>query len=110
MKVRIAEMEDFNQLDKLQKEAATRLKNQGSSQWSEILTNDEQRNLLTRLESKELLLIEEENQLVGMCYLYTQPNDWDFSLWKREENKKHYYLHKLVIGDLFVGNNYGERY
>lgn len=26
MKVRIAEMEDFNQLDKLQKEAATRLK------------------------------------------------------------------------------------
>jgi hypothetical protein len=40
MKVRIAEMEDFNQLDKLQKEAATRLKNQGSSQWSEILTND----------------------------------------------------------------------
>jgi predicted GNAT family N-acyltransferase len=109
MKVRIAEMEDFNQLDKLQKEAATRLKNQGSSQWSEILTNDEQRNLLTRLESKELLLIEEENQLVGMCYLYTQPNDWDFSLWKREENKKHYYLHKLVIGDLFVGNNYGAK-
>ncbi|GEM_PF-2454156 len=107
MKVRIAEMEDFNQLDRLQKEAATRLKNQGSSQWSYILTNDEQPNLLERLKNKEILVVEENYQLVGMCYLYTQPNEWDFSLWQREENKKHYYLHKLVIGDLFVGKNYG---
>lgn len=109
MKVRIGSIEDFKKVDNLQKEVATRLKNQGSSQWSGILTNDEHPNLLTHLKGEELLLIEEDKELVGMCYLYTQPNDWDFSLWKKEENKKHYYLHKLVIGDLFVGNNYGSK-
>lgn len=109
MRVRLGNKDDFSQLDKLQKEVATRLRKQGSSQWSEILKNDEQSNLLARLEEKELLLIEEEEKIVGMCYLYTKPNEWDSSLWKRDQNKKHYYLHKLTIGNLFVGNNYGSR-
>ena len=91
------------------KEAAERLKRSGSKQWSHVLEDEEIEILKDKLVKKEVLVIEEDSQLVGMSYLYQKPNEWDFGLWEKEEIKGVYYLHKVVIGDLFVGKNYGEK-
>ena len=109
MKVRIAELNDFEVLDNILKEVTTRLKNKGSKQWAYILTNGEQDVLRTHILKEEVLVIEENNLVVGTCYLYTQPNEWDYGLWQREENKDSFYLHKLAISDLFVGKHYGKK-
>lgn len=109
MQTRIGEEKDFKLLDELLKEAANRLKEKGSKQWSHVLENEEEVNLLSHLIHKEVLVFEVNNELVGMCYLYTEPNNWDFGLWKQAEKQGHYYLHKVVIGDRFVGKNYGQQ-
>lgn len=107
MEVRVGQLSDFEQLDSLQKEVANRLKDKGSQQWDYILNNQEQANLKTHLLAKEVLVIEEANKLVGMCYLYQKPNSWDENLWHRELDKKSYYLHKVMLSSQFGG--YGEK-
>ncbi|MBO0476397.1 GNAT family N-acetyltransferase [Vagococcus sp. DIV0080] len=109
MTVRIAKQEDFNVLDEALKETAKRLKRKGSTQWAHILTNEEASTLKMRLSKGEVLIIEEGPYMVGMCYLYEEPNEWDYSLWQKETESGNYYLHKVVVRDLFVGKQYGQK-
>lgn len=108
MKVRLGEVQELSLLNQLLKEAAERLKRKGSTQWGDVLENNELNSLKNRLIQQEVLVFEENNQIMGMCYLYQKPNDWDFGLWGKKEEKGHYYLHKVAIRDEFVGKNYGE--
>lgn len=107
--MRLGEPKDFLLLDSLLKETATRLQNKGSSQWNHILKGEETRELHKRLSQNEIFVFEEENVISGMCYLYQVPNSWDNSLWNQKEEKGSYYLHKVVVSDLFVGQKYGEK-
>ena len=109
MNIRIGKENEFDLLDDLLKQAATRLKNKGSEQWSHILEDAEQETLHFRLNNQEVLLFEENEQIAGMCYLYEEPNEWDADLWKHPKEDNHYYLHKVVISDAFVGQHYGEK-
>lgn len=109
MKTRIGHIDELALLNNLLKEAATRLKQKGSKQWAHVLEDRELEVLKDRLSEGEVLVFEENNQVVGMCYLYQKPNEWDFGLWEKQEEEGAYYLHKVVIGNRFVGKNYGEK-
>ena len=80
MDVRLAKPQDVSLLDDLLKETANRLKSKGSTQWSHILKGEETEALRKHIEQEEVIIFENDNQLVGMCYLYEEPNEWDQSL------------------------------
>ncbi|MEG0285339.1 MULTISPECIES: GNAT family N-acetyltransferase [Vagococcus] len=109
MDVRLAKPQDVSLLDDLLKETANRLKSKGSTQWSHILKGEETEALRKHIEQEEVIIFENDNQLVGMCYLYEEPNEWDQSLWGLEAEKGSYYLHKVVVSDLFIGKNMGSK-
>lgn len=109
MEVRIGQELEFKELDKIQKDVAERLKIKGSMQWDYILTNQEQANLKTHLSKKEVLVVEENKKIVGICYLYQEPEEWDRGLWQKEKDLKSYYLHKVMLSNDFTGGSYGEK-
>lgn len=107
MNVRIGKSDDFKKLDSIQKEVAKRLKDKGSKQWNYILDGVEEAVLASRIEQKEVIILEDKDEVIGLAYLYEEPIFWDESLWGDEKIEGVYYLHKVAINDAGKGKDYG---
>ncbi|MEG0254389.1 MAG: GNAT family N-acetyltransferase [Vagococcus sp.] len=101
---------DFNDVNQILIETATRLNKKGSSQWSHILIGEEKEDLARHLADKEVVVLTMEKEIIALAYLYQKPNTWDFGLWQLPFNENIYYLHKVAIKDAFVGKNYGKQF
>lgn len=101
MGIRLATMADFSHLDILLKQAAMRIKQKNSNQWSTILHNEEQETLKHHIREKEVYVYEVDESVAGMVYLYKGRREWDKALWEKQMDS--YYLHKLALGDGYTG-------
>ncbi|MDT2815932.1 GNAT family N-acetyltransferase [Vagococcus carniphilus] len=108
MHVRLGNLEDLKQTDDILKDVAKKLKNKGSMQWSEILDGKETPVLIARLKQKEVIILEDEQEIIGLVYIYQDPSTWDKSLWHDEKIRDVYYLHKVAIKNNANGKNYGQ--
>lgn len=94
----------------LLKEAAEWLKEQGSSQWSDVLTGEDKHGLAEAVKRGEVFFFyNNEKELVGMVAAWKKPTEWDQQLWGDfRPNKKAVYIHRVIIRPFYRGKNYGE--
>ncbi|TYS69617.1 GNAT family N-acetyltransferase [Sutcliffiella horikoshii] len=101
----------------LLKSRATDLKSKGSSQWSFLLTGDEDAEIL-QLVTKGLFYkvahksdIQDQTfpPLLATFMLSDKQEEWDVHLWGQEETQETVYLHKLAVAMQHRGEGLGDR-
>ncbi|MGX6961360.1 GNAT family N-acetyltransferase [Vagococcus xieshaowenii] len=106
MEIRQANHGEFNHILQLLKQAATRIKNTGSTQWAHVLEGKEDQQLLTHLLNQEVMVGIMDNEIISVCYLTKRMSDWDCNLWGNRSTPHDfptYYLHKLALADGYQG-------
>ncbi|MTD38481.1 GNAT family N-acetyltransferase [Erwinia sp. CPCC 100877] len=95
----------------LLKETAEWLRDQGSSQWSDILSGDDKHGITNAVINGDVFFYyDEEEQLIGMAAAWRQASAWDQYLWESVETKNDVrYLHRVIVRPAFRGKNYGEK-
>ncbi len=113
MKIRKGLSSEKEQFEAILIEAATRIKETGSSQWGHILKGEEGSIVAARLHQEEAYIYEEEvagkTKIVAVFYLYERPNDWDYGIWQEEEQAGVFYLHRLSLADGYTGKGIAEQ-
>lgn len=111
MKTRLAIISDLDRLNMIQYEAANRIKETGSTQWATILLGEEKANLKKQVEQGHVWVIEENETILGLLYLYDTPNTWDRMLWENQELiPGACYLHKLALSNEAVGKGVADEF
>lgn len=113
MKIRQGTSVDLAAFEGVLKEAATRIKATGSTQWGHILAGEETAIIIKHLADGEAFLYEEmvegATKVVAAFYLYQKPNQWDLDLWGAEQGPNSYYLHRLSLADGYTGKGLAEQ-
>lgn len=106
--------EDGPAIVELLKSRATDLKSKGSSQWSFLLTGQEDEEIF-ELVSKGLFykvtLCDHAAppQLAATFMLSDKQEEWDVHLWGQEKTQNTVYLHKLAVALQHKGEGLGDR-
>lgn len=113
MKIRKGLSNEAKKIEAVLIEAATRIKQTGSSQWGHILDGEESDIVAARIEQGEAYVYEEERDgeinIAAVFYLYESPNDWDYGIWQEAEQRGVYYLHRLSLADSYTGKGIAEQ-
>ena len=104
MEIILGKPEDQVVVETILVEATRRIQQTGSSQWATILTGSEKEIIATKLAQGEVYLAVKGGKNIGVFYLSPEAGEWDQNLWQAYPTTgKTYYLHKLALGDEFVG-------
>lgn len=102
MDIRRANQFDIETMNKIQYQAATRIKNKKSTQWSHVLEGSEKSTLLELTTRGEVWVLEDNSKILGLMYLYKGMSEWDELLWNQDFSRA-YYLHKFALSDEATG-------
>lgn len=91
------------------KETAEWLKNQGSSQWSDLLDGKDKHKILEAINKKQVFFLKKHQEIIGMVALWKDPSIWDKQLWKKHKFVDAYYLHRLIISPRYRGRQLGSQ-
>lgn len=93
------------------KDAAMRIKQKNSVQWSHVLRNEELPVIQKWLNESGVLVGTLSGELVAVCYLYHQPTQWDKDLWGAVQvDEQIVYLHKLSLKDGYTGRGLASQF
>jgi ribosomal protein S18 acetylase RimI-like enzyme len=95
----------------LLKETAAWLRDQGSTQWSDVLNGEDKHGITQAVINGDVYFYYGENeQIVGMAAAWSKASAWDQYLWKNVEVQENVrYIHRVIIRPPFRGLEYGKQ-
>jgi ribosomal protein S18 acetylase RimI-like enzyme len=95
----------------LLKETAEWLRDQGSTQWSDVLNGEDKHGIVQAvINGNVYFYYDEKEQLVGMAAAWSKASPWDQYLWKAVEAQENVcYIHRVIIRPPFRGMAYGKQ-
>lgn len=109
VKVSVAVKEDLEEVSALLLETAQWLQSQGSQQWSALLEGRDVHRTDQAVAAGNVFVFRKENELVGMVILFSEPTEWDQTVWAEEPPGKAVYLHRLAIRRSHAGEGLGSQ-
>lgn len=104
MLIRKATHEEYDDIHEILVQAATRIKAKKSEQWKHILEGNEKNSLIHQLRQDTVVVGVVEDEIVAVCYLYQNQEEWDAKLWSElPELEQTFYLHRLALADKATG-------
>lgn len=100
---------DTDQVSSLLYQTAKWLRNQGSTQWSDLLEGNDKHSTADAIASGDVFLFKEGETIAGMVILLQKPNHWDLTLWGNTDHEDALYLHRLTTNRDFAGRYLGNK-
>ena len=105
----VAKSSDIEEIKDLLWKTAHWLQQQGSTQWSALLNGNDVHGTENAVNNENVFIFRKRAALAGMVILFTEPSEWDHTLWEDADTASAIYLHRLAINRDFAGEQLGTK-
>lgn len=100
---RLAKKDEADKLNQIIVQAAKRIQEKGSKQWSSMLDGSALQEVQEKIEKQEAYVLEVNNEIAGMLYASKEPSIWDENIWGSKATVPAHYIHRVAVADGFQG-------